>query len=74
MNRRVLMTSAAAFLMSPLRVRAAESVEIEAFDAAGKSFEAAKAGKRPSDAAGLNTNGLRFQRCFGRGALVCPGD
>ncbi|CAJ0882269.1 hypothetical protein AMST5_03321 [freshwater sediment metagenome] len=45
MNRRVLMTSAAAFLMSPLRVRAAESVEIEAFDASGKSLGVSKAAK-----------------------------
>jgi peptide-methionine (R)-S-oxide reductase len=39
------MTSAAAFALSPLRARAAESVEIETFDASGKSLGVSKVAK-----------------------------
>ncbi|GLI91435.1 hypothetical protein LMG27198_04270 [Methylocystis echinoides] len=45
MNRRVLMSSAAAFVFLPWRARAAESVDIEAFDAAGKSLGVSRVAK-----------------------------
>jgi peptide-methionine (R)-S-oxide reductase len=40
-----MMTSAAALVLSPWRARAAESVDIEAFDAAGKSLGVSKVAK-----------------------------
>jgi peptide-methionine (R)-S-oxide reductase len=44
-NRRFLMTSAAAVAFLPRRARAAESVDIEAFDAAGRSLGVTKVEK-----------------------------
>jgi len=44
-NRRSLLTSAIAAAFFPRRARAAESVEIESFDAAGKSLGVSRVGK-----------------------------
>ncbi len=42
MNRRVLMTSAAALILPPFPARAADSVDIEGFDASGRSLGVSK--------------------------------